>query len=148
MKTTRSFNLARVLLLAALAAGLNASLASAQDYKGTFTLPFEARWGAAVLPAGDYSFTVDPYSTVCIAKISQGTRYLGMVMATGRLEQETGGSSALTAVRSGGKYRITALRLAEDGVIFSYLPPKAERQQFMAQAPQLIRRVPVLMAAK
>ena len=60
MKSTRSLNSVRILLLAVLAAGLSASLARAQEYEGKFTLPFEARWGMAVLPPGDYSFRVNP----------------------------------------------------------------------------------------
>ena len=59
MKSTRSLKSVRILLLAVLAAGLSASLASAQEYQGKFTLPFEARWGSAVLPAGDYTFRVN-----------------------------------------------------------------------------------------
>jgi hypothetical protein len=58
MKSTRSLKSVRILLLAVLAAALSASLASAQDYEGKFTLPFEARWGMAVLPPGDYTFHV------------------------------------------------------------------------------------------
>jgi hypothetical protein len=148
MKTTRSFNLVKVLLLAALAVGLNARLASAQELEGKFTLPFAASWGGVVLQPGGYTFQFDMTSTSRIAVIRHGRQCVGMVMPTGWDEQgNVSGSSALIAVRSGGKYRITLLRLAQARVVFRYRLPKAERQ-IVAQAPQLIRRVPVLMAAR
>lgn len=148
MKWTRSFDVVKVLLLAVLAAGLNAKLASAQGYQGKFTLPFEARWGRAILPPGEYSFSVDPGKAACIATVSQGQHYIALVMSSGVIEQgELTGPSALIAVRSGGTYRIEALRLAEAGVTLGYPAPKAERQ-VLAQGPQLIRRVAVLVAAK
>jgi len=147
MKTTRSLNLVKVLALAALAAGLSASRANAQGYSGKFTLPFEARWGEADLPPGDYTFTVDPEKPSLMALICQGNHNAALVMAQGRIEGKVSGSSALIAVLSGGKYRIRALRLADAGLVLEYTLPKAERQIY-AQAPQLIRRVPVMMAAK
>ena len=58
MKRIRSFALSS-LVLALIASCLSAGMAKAQEWQGQFTLPFEARWGQAILPAGDYSFTVD-----------------------------------------------------------------------------------------
>jgi len=146
MKWTRSFNVVKVLHPAVLAGGLSASLASAQ-VQGKFTLPFEARWGQATLPPGEYSFNLDTARVANIALVRQGQRTVALIMADSQTEQhEVTGSSALVAVRSGGKYRIRALRLAEAGVVLEYMPPKAERQ-ILARAPQLLQRVPILMAA-
>ena len=148
MKSTRSLNSVRILLLAVLAAGLSASLARAQEYEGKFTLPFEARWGMAVLPPGDYSFRLDPSQSPCIALVRQGTRGVAFVMANGGASKgEVAGSSALIAVRSAGSYRIRALQLAEAGVVLEYSPPKAERQ-ILAQLPVHFQRVPVIAAGK
>jgi len=138
----------RILLLAVLAAGLSASLARAQEYEGKFTLPFAARWGTAVLPAGDYSFRVDASVEPCIVSVSQGPRGAALIMAeSGASKGEMAGSSALIAVRSAGGYRIRALRLAEAGVVLEYSLPKAERQ-FLAQQPVLYQRLPVIAAGK
>ncbi|MGA2475854.1 MAG: hypothetical protein ABSF73_04460 [Terriglobia bacterium] len=148
MKSIRSLKSVRILLLAVLAAGLSASLASAQDYEGKFTLPFEARWGTAVLPAGDYSFRINTNNYSCIALVSQGGRGVAFIMPdTAASRGEVAGSSALIAVRSAGSYRIRALRLAEAGVVLEYNPPKAERQ-ILAQQPVLFQRVPVIAAGK
>jgi hypothetical protein len=45
MKSTRSLKSVRILLWAVLAAALSTSLASAQEYQGKSTLPFEAHLG-------------------------------------------------------------------------------------------------------
>jgi len=137
----------RILLLAVLAAALSASLASAQDYEGKFTLPFEARWGKAVLPAGDYSFRVNASQIPCMVSVSQGRQTLAFILTSDTTRGRVAGSSALIAVRSAGSYRIRALQLAEAGVVLEYMPPKAERQM-LAQQPVLFQRVPVIAAGK
>ena len=147
MKSTRSLKSVRILLLAVLAAGLSASLASAQEYEGKFTLPYEARWGKAVLPAGDYSFRVNPSRDSCITLVSQGRRGVALILTSKTTRGEVAGSSALITVRSPGSYRIRALRLAEAGMVLEYMPPKAERQ-LVAQQPVLFQRVPVIAAGK
>lgn len=147
MKSTRSLKSVRILLLAVLAAGLSASLARAQDYEGKFTLPFEARWGTAVLPAGDYSLRVNASQEPRILSVSQGGRGVAFILTSNTTWGEVAGSSALIAVRSAGSYRIRAFRLAEAGVVLEYMPPKAERQ-LLAQQPVLFQRVPVIAAGK
>ena len=148
MNSTRSLKSVRILLLAVLAAGLSASLARAQEYEGKFTLPFEARWGLAVLPAGDYTFRVNPSEAPCMVLVSQGRQGVAFIMANGGANRgEVAGSSALIAVRSAGSYRIRALQLAEVGVVLEYMPPKAERQ-ILAQQPVLLQRLPMIAAVK
>jgi|SRR5271156_496173 len=58
MKSIRKFAYAAVLILSALS--FAPSLASAQDEGGTFTLPHEVHWQNAIVPAGDYKFTLQP----------------------------------------------------------------------------------------
>ncbi len=147
MKSTRSLKSVRILLLAVLAAALSASLASAQDYEGKFTLPFEARWGKAVLPAGDYTFRVDPNNEPCMVSLSQGRQIVAFILTSDTTRGKVAGSSALIAVRNAGSYRIRALQLAESGVVLEYSSPKAERQ-ILAQQPVLFQRVAVIAAGK
>jgi len=147
MKSTRSLKFARILLLAGLAAGLSASLAHAQQYEGKFTLPFEAHWGTAVLPAGDYTFRVNANEDPYMVSVSQERQIVALILTSGATKGEVAGSSALIAVRNAGNYRIRALRLAEAGVVLEYSPPKAERQ-LLAQQPVLFQRMPVIAAGK
>jgi len=58
MKSIRKFAYAAVLTLSAL--NFAPSLASAQDEGGKFTLPHEVLWQNAVVPAGEYRFSLQP----------------------------------------------------------------------------------------
>jgi hypothetical protein len=123
-------------------------LASAQDVvRGKFTLPFEARWGADVLLPGDYTFELHLTSQPCIVAVRQGDRRVALAMANSVKQGEISGQSALVATRTGGKYRISALHLAEVGLTLEYTPVKPERP-ILVQEPVLIQRVPILMASK
>jgi len=146
MSLNRSFKLVAPLGLALLAGCFTANLASAQEaYRGKFILPVEAQWGQVVLPPGEYSFTLD-YDTVAgKVTIRGGTgRALGFIMNPANCDQQTFDSSELILVRSGGNYRIRALRLAGLGLAFQYSVPKTERQ-LIVQVPQLLERIPVII---
>jgi hypothetical protein len=58
MKSIRKFAYAAVLVLSALS--FSPSPASAQDEGGTFTLPHDVHWQDAVVPAGEYRFSLQP----------------------------------------------------------------------------------------
>jgi hypothetical protein len=147
MKLTQSYTLVKVLLLAVLAAGVSTSLASAQVCEGTFTLPFQARWGQVTLPAGKYSFRLDPSASPYTVTV-QGASRGAIVMAHHISDRQDSGRSELLIVRSGGKAWVRALHLVgpDLGQVFVYPLPKGERN-YLAQAPQLNQRVPVLMAS-
>jgi hypothetical protein len=117
MKSTRGLKSVRILLLAVLAAGLSASLASAQEYEGKFTLPFVASWGMPVLPAGDYSFRVNASQEPCRVSLSQEGRGVPSILTSNTTRGEVAGSSALIPAASARGYRIRALRLAEAGAL-------------------------------
>ncbi len=59
MKTTGSFSLGKSLVYGLLAASLFQKMAAGSDIEGKFKLPFEARWGSAILPPGDYTFSIE-----------------------------------------------------------------------------------------
>jgi len=62
MKKTRNFRLARftlLLLAGSLCVGRLTAQAGEAVSAGKFTLPFEVRWGQAILPAGDYTYTLN-----------------------------------------------------------------------------------------
>ena len=144
MTHTRTSTLIRVVFLALLATAASAGLLSAEDAKGTFTLPFEVRWGTAVLPAGDYSFQID--NTNYIVTI-RGENQAAMVLSAAPSANNDPGSSALIIVRHGNKGTVRVLRLAEQRQVFTYALPKGERPM-LAQTPELIQRIPILFASK
>jgi hypothetical protein len=146
MRLNRSFKLVAPLGLALLAGCLTANLASAQEaYRGKFTLPFEARWGQVVLPAGQYSFTLDHGTVSGIVSVRGETgRALGFITNPAISDGQTFDRCELILVRSGENYTIRALRLPELGLTLEYSVPKSGRQ-FIVQGPQLLERIPVTM---
>ncbi|MGO9273617.1 MAG: hypothetical protein ACLQOO_25830 [Terriglobia bacterium] len=149
MKSNRNSRLVRDLVLVLTSVFIFAGIASAQGLvcKGQFTLPFEARWGRATLPAGDYSFTLNSAGQPSIITIGQGNRSVAMVMAQSTTDSDTSKASELTVTRSGGHARIRVLHLAELGTDLYYGAPKAEGRE-MASAPELIQRVPITFNGK
>ena len=145
MNATRSFSSIRLLALGLVTLGLWASVARAQTCEGTFTLPFEASWGTAVLPAGDYSFKLETPSTIPYSVEVRGNGTGVLIRSTGISDRPVSGRSELVLVRRGGKARIRALHLTERGQTFHYFVPKDE-PIMLAQAPELIQRVPVVVA--
>jgi hypothetical protein len=140
MKSVRSFTMVGCL---AVAAALNPGLASAQVYTGQFTLPFAAHWGMATLPAGDYSFKLDHPTLEGTLELYQGTKAVALIKSQGyHLNDDHTGSSALIVTRdnAGSSPTVSALRLAQAGMVFSYMPhrPKHETAPAEKEMAQII----------
>ena len=58
-------------------------MASAQDIRGKFNLPFAARWGGVVLAPGQYSFTYAPLrpGDRPVVALCHDQRYMGVISA-------------------------------------------------------------------
>ena len=149
MNSTRSFKWFGFLALAVLAAYLSPASRGAEPvFKGRFTLPFETRWGTAVLPAGNYSFTMQSATdSSLIAVRDEQARPVMITSSYGVSEGKASDGSHLIVLRSGRRGSVRALYLEELGMTFYYPVPKADKQ-LVAQAPQLIQRLPVLAAGK
>ena len=147
MNTNRSFRLVGSMGLAVVCACLWAGVANAQDtLKGKFTLPFDAQWGTATLPAGDYEFTIRSAASPTVV-VNQGTRYVAFVLTEGTNKDQSNKASELYVTRSGGRAAIRMLHSAELGTDFFYNRPKAYGRE-LAGAPELIERIPVLTNGK
>jgi hypothetical protein len=148
MKTNQSLRLVKVAMFALVTACMGASLANAQTVAGKFDLPFEVRWGQAVLPAGNYSFTLSstagmPGYTVMV----RGENRTASIIASTIIGDNAAGKSALIVERHGEKGTVRSLRLAEAGLVVYYPAAKAERP-VLAQAPALVQQLPILMASR
>jgi len=139
MKSIRSLTLCS-LLLALLASCLGAASANAQEVKGTFTLPFDARWGKAILPAGPYSFTIDQAKSGGPLILS-GEKVHAIVRNQG-FGTKPMDRSALILRSENGVYTVRELRLTDIGMVL-YYAPHHPKHQTAAQEREMASLVPV-----
>jgi hypothetical protein len=137
METNRKVWVIRVLVLGVLVVGLNAKPASAQVFRGEFTLPSEVRWGLATLPAGAYSFTLDKCTVDSRLTIYRGTRYVAWILTNG-IGDATSNRSEM--VLQGGTVR--ELSLPQIGLTL-YYPAYNPHHLPASEEPQLAQSIPV-----
>ena len=163
MKTNMKRDTIRVTLVAAavLATCLFGSAANAQSnasnqpivvlnepvFQGSFTLLHEARWGKAMLPAGEYRLRIESTQnpiTVFIEDAKSG-KAVAMVVPFVREASRKGNSALLIGTR--GKQRVVhSFRIAELREVLISDPPLA-RGHATEEARQT-EDVPVLVAKK
>jgi len=116
----KSVCFARRFALAAVVGGLSAGAAQAQPYNGKFTLPHEARWGGAALPAGEYSLAMDTIKgPLSVIDSSGRTR----VLVYGSSEYPGKGQPmALLITRDGAERTVRSLNCPAWGRKFVYKP--------------------------
>ena len=141
MKTNRIFTVLRLLALGVLVAGFNAKPASAQAFQGNFTLPFATQWGQAVLPPGDYSFTLDSDYPFNRFTVSRGTQHVALIPAQTHSDIKSGRSEM--AVENG---TVRELRLPSIGMAFHY-PAGSPGRRAAPQEPQAAQLIPVATRA-
>ncbi len=149
MKTQimRHITKATVFAAALLAVCFSASTANAQGFKGKFTLPYEVRWGRAVLAPGDYrlTFTQDAAGDMIAIQDAKSFRLVALEQTNNRQDSTEGASELL--IRTEGKQRVVySLRLVELGEAFVYEHPPAHGRA-VEEAHQT-KTVPVLVAKK
>jgi len=144
MNINRHLKFCGFFALALLAISTVPTVASAQVFRGNFTLPFAAQWGGLALPAGDYSFTADSLTASGFVTIQHEGQYLGRVMVAGVSYDTPYNDNELIAIPIGQIYRVSMLRLGHECVI-SFTIPKREREQMTAamQKPVLARVIAV-----
>jgi hypothetical protein len=122
--------------------------ANAQErFQGRFTLPFEARWGQAVLPAGDFllTFTQVGGSRMLVVEDAKSGRYIAFESLGSRKDNTKGESALLIGTRAGQRI-IHSLRIAELGQVFVYDPALA--REYAVQEARQTKAIPVSVAKK
>jgi hypothetical protein len=133
--------LAVVLLAAcAFAAGVNA-----QTFAARFTLPFEVHWGKNVLPAGEYSISMDSPSNVALVRSRNGKTAFHTSIPI-RANSDKGATALLVMVR-GNERSVRSLNLPGRGVSLIYQPATSAEREMLAKADQ-VKTVPVITAGK
>jgi len=121
--------------------------AAAQDaYKGRFTLTHDVRWSQALLPAGEYTFSLK--STALPAQILvHGPNGFAILMTSATDTKKNDAPSSITIERHGGMRVVSDLYLAELGIDLRYSAPKLPHNE-IAQGPSSTEQVLVAMATK
>jgi hypothetical protein len=127
VKSIRNLKLGMKVGFMALALCLAASQGKAQDtYKGQFTLPFEARWGLAVLPPGDYTISLDAANSYLVVR---GEDKTAMIMGIVTDRKDISDHSQLTVVKTAAGYAVQTLEAGEAGLTLTYSVPKSKRDR-------------------
>lgn len=132
----------------ALAFILSPALGRAQNYNGTFTLPFEAKWGSAVLPAGDYTLSLregDTFAGYTVFLRGEGKNAIILPVTTTNQKGESS-HSKLILVSTGGRYVVRSVEVAELGLTLDYHVAKSGTKQ-MANQRGFMRQIPVSTSA-
>lgn len=118
------------LVLVALALALSANVGKSQgvSYEGTFTLPFEVRWGNVTLPPGDYMLRVDDVYASKITYV-QGEGKSVAVLTGVRDPREVSNHSQLDLVETANGYAVKSLEAGQIGLSFDYAVPKNKTTQ-------------------
>jgi hypothetical protein len=125
MKSIWKFPLSKVLLLALAAMGTAAIPAHAQTAGGTFSLAHKVLWAGAVLPAGDYAFSVNTEALPPRVTVRQvGGRIVAMLLSQSISEDSFVDSSSLVLHHEGGESVVSTLRLKNIGMALEFATPK------------------------
>jgi hypothetical protein len=143
-RTAKATLFATALLATCFAAG---SARAQSAFDGKFTLPYEAHWGQAVLPAGDYllSITTIGSPTMVIIQDAKSGRRVASVAPP--IRQDATGESALLVGTRGRQRVIHSLRVAELGVVFISDPALAHGRGVREEA-RNTQVIPVLQAKR
>jgi hypothetical protein len=144
-KTIRHAIEVRMFAVVLLATCAFAAGANAQTVAARFTLPFEVHWGKNVLPAGEYSISMDSVSNVAIVRSRNGKTVFNTPIPI-RANSDKGPTALVVMVR-GNERSVRSLNLPARGVSLIYQPATSAEREMLAKADQ-IKTVPVIPAAK
>jgi hypothetical protein len=125
MRSIRRYSLLKMLVLAVAAMGASAIPTHAQTAAGKFTLAHKVRWAGAVLPPGDYAFSLDSQDSPARLMVRQvdGSN-VAILLPQGLSEDKLGGASSLVLHEEGGESVVSSLRLGSLGVALQFASPK------------------------
>jgi hypothetical protein len=143
---TKTTHYAKATMLLVLFALISVAGASAQTgVSGKFTLPYQVRWGGAMLPAGEYSIHFTSiHSPATIHSMDGKISAYVFTAASGDSEK---GPSSLTIVTRGNERRVAAMNLPNARVSLVYSPLTNAERESLAKGNQ-IQTVPLVTAKK
>jgi len=136
MKTVRKFVYAA--LLAAAAMNFAPTNAAAEEpAHGKFTLKHDVNWGNAVVPAGEYSFSYDPYDRTPVLTLNKlsGTRTGFMLLVPSADPSKKSDSNQIVLETGADGSYVTAMELAECGMTLHFATPARPAKQMAKAVP-------------
>ena len=136
MTTVRKFVYAALLAVGAMSFTPSA-VAAEEPAHGKFTLLQDVHWGNALVPAGDYEFSYDPFQPAAVLTLTKlsGARAGFMVLVTSAEPSKSSDSNQLLLrTVADGKY-VSAMQLAEYGVTLYFMAPSHRLQQMAKVTP-------------
>jgi hypothetical protein len=128
MKSIRRFAYAAVLTLSAL--NFVPSLAFAQDAAGTFTLTHQVHWQNAIVPAGEYRFTVGasgPAEMLTLHTMTGNAASFMLLVTDVGTSQASDLSQLVVISRPSGRF-VSTMQLPEFGVTLHFAVPAKTRE--------------------
>ena len=148
MNLKKKLSTVQLLTLGLLVSFLWASVANAAPrYRGRFSLPYEVRWGLAVLPAGEYLLRFEDLQTRVFVVIQDAKSGKEVAYLAPKTKSETQGESALLIADKGNQRVVHSLRLAELGEVFIYEPALARGAENVREA-QIVQIQPIVAAKR
>jgi hypothetical protein len=130
MKSIRKGSLLKVLILTVAAMGASAIPAHAQAATGTFTLAHKAYWGGAVLLPGNYAFSVQSLTWPARVTVREiGGPTVAMILPRMISEVRMMNASSLVLHEEGGESVVSALRIANLGLVLEFASPKSRGEE-------------------
>jgi hypothetical protein len=125
MKSIRRFSFCKMLVLTIAAMGASAIPVHAQAATGTFSLAHRVRWASAVLPPGDYEFSLDSQDFPARITVRQvGGSIVAMILPQSISDDKPIGASSLVLHQEGGESVVSTLRLKDIGLALQFASPK------------------------
>ena len=150
-----------VVFYALAATGARAQSLSMTNISGTFTLPFNAQWGRATLPAGEYKLYYGRLfqgGSVMVEVIGKEDRTPHVMILAQSVNDAKATKSELVCVREGDTGIIRTLELPQIGEAVNFNMPRGtqlvahrsngSKNVELAQGPMLIQRIPITLAQK
>jgi hypothetical protein len=99
--------------------------ASAQNYKGKFTLPFEAHWGTVNLQPGDYTVSTDVIGGTPLIYVTGNGVMASIFTGPVEFRQPSDSRGQLEVTEVNGTHVITRFVAASVGRDYSFSIPKS-----------------------
>jgi hypothetical protein len=87
---------------------------------GKFRLPYQVRWNNTVLPAGDYSITINSAEMPMRATVRSTNGKTTRILQTSIVDDPATGSSSIGITSSGNQRLVRSMNLPELGVSLIY----------------------------